>query len=433
VDTIARGDSVFMTLLANSFFLFALFPYISLVRRPFDTQPYAFLLSLVILMGFLAAGKLSLPRPLWALTMPAVYSIAIFFVSEGSEFGALRSIVGYVSVFAISAAAYKVSGYLYPKLLGFSVFVWLLIGVIQTVMDKEFGTWLLARFSTTPLRGVTSLAVEPSFYAVMNIFFILLNELFYSRRLYRRRWYFLILCAAVLQIILSSSVLGLLLLSAFLLAKSVSILWASKRARSIYSGMGLAVVTWGFLLSLVWLFLNEGYLGETRAGWLLADFLDDPISVLDDESVAARLLHIVVPIYAFISGGWTGLGLATWGNHGLELASQIEGTVVRLSPYSSFGDRILSGWGSALFELGVFGLIMIGAVSKIFLNEAAREKDRRHVYLLLLLLIQLVMISAVPLALPVFSLLVGLCARSDLGQASTETFDAASKVGLTHG
>jgi len=210
-------------------------------------------------------------------------------------------------------------------------------------------------------------------------------------------------------------------------------LWASKGTRSIYSGIGLAVVTWGLFLSLVWLFLNEGYLAETRAGLLLADLLDDPVSALDDGSVADRLIHTVVPIHAFISGGWTGFGLATWGNHGLELASRIEGTVVRPSPYSSFGDRILSGWGSALFELGVIGLILIGAVSKIFLNEAAREKDRRHTYLLLLLLIQLIMISAVPLALPVFSFFVGLCARGDLGQASTETFDAASKAGVIHG
>ncbi len=422
-----------MVLLANSFFLCALFPYISVVRLPFDTQPYALLLSLLILTGFLATGKLGLPRFLWILAIPAVYSIAMFFVSKGSEFGALRSIAGYLSVFTISAAAYTVSRYLSPKLFGFSVFIWLVVGVVQAMFDGGYGTWLVPRVSTSPLRGVTSLAVEPSSYAVMNIFFILLNELFYSRRLYRRRWYILILCAAVLQIILSLSSVGLLLLSAFLLARSISILMAHKGGRSIYSRIWAASLPWAVLIALVGLFWTEGYLSETRAGRLMADFLDDPVSVLDEPSVEDRLTHIVVPFYAFMSGGWWGFGLASWGEHGRQLASGIGGRFANLSPYASFGDRILSGWGSALFELGVFGLIMIAAISKVFLDQAARDRARRHLYLLFLLLIHLIMISAVTLALPVFSFFVGLCARRDLGQASTETLDAASKVGVIHG
>jgi hypothetical protein len=57
---------------------------------------------------------------------------------------------------------------------------------------------------------------------------------------------------------------------------------------------------------------------------------------------------------------------------------------------------------------------MIGAVSTVFLNNAARDRDRRGLHLLFLLMTQLIMFSAVPLALPVFSFFVGLCAKPDL-------------------
>jgi hypothetical protein len=313
-------------------------------------------------------------------------------------------------VFTISAAAYTVSEHLSPRLFRSSVFVWLAVAVIQVLYDKGYGTWLLPRVSTSPLRGVTALAVEPSSSAVMGIFFLLFNELFHADGLYRWRSYILVLLAAMCQMVVSVSGMGLLLLSVFLVAKSMAIVTVRRRD-AICSAVLSAGLTYGLLIALVWLFLNASGLSATRAGRLLGDFFDDPVSVLGDQSVEDRLTHIVVPFSAFVSGGWAGFGLATWRDHGRYLASETGGRFGSLSPYASFGDRVLSGWGSAVFELGVFGLVMIGAVSAVFLGGAARDKDRRPVCLVCLLVVHVVMMSAVPVALPAFPLLVGLCAR----------------------
>lgn len=167
-----RSKQAIALIVANGFFLAVLFPYVSPVPTPYDTQPWALALSLLILTMFLGSGRFLLPCPLWALLISFIYAALIFSFNRGPMLGALRSLVGYASVFCIAGAAYLTARWLRPKVFVGAVLIWALVGFIQLTVYKEFGQQLVPRLSTSAERGVTSLAVEPSYYAITAVFFL---------------------------------------------------------------------------------------------------------------------------------------------------------------------------------------------------------------------------------------------------------------------
>ncbi len=401
-----------MPIIANVFLLAVLFPFVAVIPLPFDTQPYALLLSVFILCGFLASGRLCLPRTLWLLLLPGLYAVSIFLFFKGSEFGAIRSVAGYVSVFVVSAAAYKMIRYINPNVFVLSTFIWFSFGLLQTIWDKGFGSWLVPRATTGLARGAgaASLAPEPSLYAVTCTFFLLFNEVFYVHGGYSRRRYLIVLLLLAIQIVWSFSALGILLLLAFGVAKGIVLLSSLRAQRGGLFGIVLLGVSCG----LVWIFFAENYMKETRAGRLLALVWSNQGAVLLDGSIADRLMHMVLPFYGFVSSYGVGLGLATWAIEGKRLAPQLDwgsGQIFH-HQYVNFGDRIMSGWGTAVFELGVIGLFLIIVVFLVFIGKAIREKERRGSHLTVLFLIWVLMLSAVPLATPAFAFLLGVDARS---------------------
>src|SRR5258706_15101919 len=81
-------------------FVFSLFPYLLIVPLPTDTQPYAIIFAvLVVLMG----RGVALPLPIWGLFVVLVVAIIVC-LATGTTFNGLRSLVGYASVFLISAS-----------------------------------------------------------------------------------------------------------------------------------------------------------------------------------------------------------------------------------------------------------------------------------------------------------------------------------------
>src|SRR6266550_5946777 len=81
-------------------FVFSLFPYLLIVPLPTDTQPYAIIFAVLI---FLMGRRVALPLPIWTLFVVFVVAIIVY-VTTGATFNGLRSLVGYASVFLISAS-----------------------------------------------------------------------------------------------------------------------------------------------------------------------------------------------------------------------------------------------------------------------------------------------------------------------------------------
>ena len=92
-------SNALITLLILSSF----FPFIQIIPLGTDSQPYALMVSMIIL-PFYFTSKINLS--LFLLLIIAVFSVGMLFFSE-FDFGSIRSLVNYVSLFVISYVTYK--------------------------------------------------------------------------------------------------------------------------------------------------------------------------------------------------------------------------------------------------------------------------------------------------------------------------------------
>src|SRR5437016_5247969 len=184
-------------------FIFSLFPYLSPVTLPTDTQPYAIIFAVLI---FLLGRGVAMPLPIWTLFVVLVVAIIVY-VATGATFNGLRSLVGYASVFFISASVLILAFHrirLSDRLLDVAVYIWFVVGVIQRFISPTFLAFILPRSGTSEIRGVASLAVEPSAYATMMLFILII----YFIRGRERSWPAFLCLVQIL--LLAQSALGIL-------------------------------------------------------------------------------------------------------------------------------------------------------------------------------------------------------------------------------
>ena len=123
---------------SNILLFLVLFPYLSLIQTPFDTQPPAVIFS-VLIFSILLIRKdddLPFPFPLWALFLIFLYALGIYFINSNYYYG-MRSLVGYASVFFITFASYKTFKYINIKIYFLSIFIWCFFGTIQLLFNWE--------------------------------------------------------------------------------------------------------------------------------------------------------------------------------------------------------------------------------------------------------------------------------------------------------
>ncbi len=71
----------------------------------------------------------------------------------------------------------------------------------------------------------------------------------------------------------------------------------------------------------------------------------------------------------------------------------------------------MSGWGSALYELGLIGVVFISTIFYIFVKSILKSRKLAPAALSSALLVAAVMLGSVPLALPVFGYIIGIHLR----------------------
>lgn len=391
---------------SNILLFLVLFPYLSLIQTPFDTQPFAVIFSILIFSIFLIRkdNDLSFPFPLWVLFLIFLYALGIYFVNSNYYYG-IRSLVGYASVFFIAFASYKTFKYFNITIYIFSIYIWLFFGIVQLLFNKNFGKWFVPRMSTSIERGVTSLAVEPSYYATVCIFALILNELFYRNAKYNRKLYYILMCILIFQIIISFSGSGFLFLLVFFFSKCISLIFFErgiKKHRILFSSTIIF-----FLIILLFLYLPA--LQCTRAGVLLKNTLNDPLTLLfTDQSVADRISHVLLSFYSLFYSHGIGLALGTWGDHANLLTTSAGGKIEEIANvWLSTGGRIMSGWGTVIYEIGIFGVLFIIVFLWIMFTGLRRNKEMKAVYFISMLTIGFIMLMAVPIAFPLFGYTLG--------------------------
>lgn len=402
------------SVLANGLMLLSLFPYVSPFPTPFDTQPYALIFAMATVFHFGCKSGFNHLRVPFAIAMLGgvfVYASAMFSLGA-KDIGAQRSLAGYLSIFVIAWAAFLAAPYLRPRVFLLVVYVWLLFGIAQVLVSRSLGAGLLTSMRTSDGRGVTSLAVEPSIYAIMCIFFLILNEYFYARGAYPSRTHIRVSLIVAVQLILAGSGVGFILAALYVLTHLLVGRGWRQIGRSIAAGLIAGVLAYV-------MFTQIDLLATSRVAVLIDRAISSPSTVaLSDGSISDRTFHVVVSHASILQNGGFGYGLDSWREAALAAAPHQPEFIQRLMSVNVTYDRAMSGWGSMIVELGWVGLVPLLSFFVVMRGtyRSASSGMRRCVFVATPV-IYAAMLMAVSVSFPPFGLLLGMFARESYARA----------------
>ena len=373
-----------MKFIFHIFIFFVFFPYL----RPIpiagtgDTQPYALIIAIIALFFYWRIkANLKVPNEYFYFLIVFFFSFIVFIFSDISVIG-LRSLIGYLSLFVISIVSY----YLFNKgftlsdfILKWIIIVWGVVGLVQLFVDVSFMSFLLPRSSSSEVRGVVSLAPEPSYYGIMCLFL-----LFFSIFQLKSKKYFLFL---IFQIVfLSKSTLLILIL---FLTGMVYLFFYRK-----YVQLFVIVA----LVPLIFIPIFSILFPGTRVASLLKSLWEEPDLIFyADVSLNDRLSAIFFSLKGFIEHFGMPSGINTY-----------EAYVVVQPETRTFFDghistsKIMSGYGTVLFELGIVGLLIPILYYRAFKHYFILNRRLKWI---VFISFSLLMINPVPIALPILGFL----------------------------
>lgn len=373
----------FRVFLYFCFLFFVFFPYVQIVPTGTDMQPFAMLFAIGLF--FLFRSSL-----LWVevwLFFVLMLALMIFMI-DGKTLVALRSVLNYVSLFFISYVACRVlrSGRVNFDFFFFlAFFIWFFVSLVQTVFDSNFLTSIVSGSRTTGDRGVTGLAPEPTFLGIVYIFFIV-----FCLHLDNLKFRKLVIFLSVVGIIfLAKSTMALLflifMLGFFLLT---------------HAGLkSLLFVSFSLFLFSYMARLLEG----SRIYRVLELLNNDPISLLlVDASINDRFFHVFFSLKGLIDNFFIPHGFNAWVPYVSNELTKFNDVVI--VEWFSLGGRIMSGYGAAFFELGIFAVVIPFVLTYLLFNIYKSELRR---FLFFSFFMNSIMFSAIPVGLPLFAFYMG--------------------------
>lgn len=328
-------------------YAFCFFPFVKFLPLGLnlDTQPWALVWSCIfIVKKIINEKKLILPKKFLYLIAFALGNVLIVIVfdpwlpkdnlsmSTNITYTSIRNLLSVASMLIITYAVYSdciINGFK-EKYIKVIINIWLIVGLVQKYITREFLYFIVANARTSSNRGVVALASEPSFYGYMCVFMLLFVYDFKKDKL------FYIINLIVQIVLLAESTNTLLFLACvvfFLVIKAISL--ANRKTVMKYIGIG---VTGVIVCSIVFKQVILKMQGQRMVNFLNIILsktnLSNKINVfLNDGSVAKRLWNITEPLGAFVRD----YGLP----HGIETV------------------RDISGFAGYIYQYGVGGVIVI--------------------------------------------------------------------------
>ena len=371
------NQSVLEFIVCLLLYLTACFPFVTFIRLGPDTQPWAMLVAF-----FIAAVCFFRKQIHWKnwivkvivaffvyVSLLGVYSVFV----KGNLFESVRSYANYFSIIVIPIATYFVlqkQGGLKERNIKIAINIWLVVGLVQKFIYREFMYFILSAHRTSETRGVVSLAVEPSYYGTVCLFFLLFVLLFERHKLI----YMINLCFQVAFLAESSVTLVYFAVIAGCYIVSCAVHPSKRNIIVCVCAIAAFLLVWFFVLPPLSIRIDG------RIGNLLWKLLNKPQALLKDESIRDRYVHILMALENVIS------------NYGL--------------PTGFLESRIMSGYGALLQECGLPGLVVIGM--QVFVVYKGNEDDKTMA-LAVSVALAILMFSAIQLAMPLFSMYLGFC------------------------
>lgn len=344
---------------------FCCFPFVGL-NFGTDVQPFALIVSVIVII---TCGKLQIKYKtcmiLYCLVVIGVALVSIYYLPF---YVVAKRLFSYVSIalipMAIDNSQIDINGKWFEKTLKLFMFVWLLVGFVQTFVSREFFHGIVPLMRTDPTRGVTSLANEPSFYGYMCFFFFLLAKDFKTNR---------------------SFFMGMQIFQTVLLAKSsVTVIYfviyfsfyvlymrVRLKKKDVFKIIFcIAIVSVG----VIYVMKQNSH---SRIWFLLKNLIDGNIMVWrTDGSINIRLNAIIQ--------SFSRLGIPSLIGENRSVA--------------------MSGFGGVFYELGIFSLFLYFMIWKRILGAYGKEEKW-----VMFWSVTVCMFSGIQLSAPIFSFFLGCC------------------------
>jgi len=364
------------------------FPYITIVSFGTDLQPWN-VLFLITIGSVLMFYDYKFNKSIGYLFVVLVLSVFLVALSLSDLFSYVRSLFGYF-VIALSPLVYhyiiKTKYNEFICFIKYSTLIWLIVALIQYFIDGSFGDIVLNMIRTGLHRGVTSLSPEPTFYGLIGIFYILIFlEIDYSKfKVFIYLWVFQI-------IFLSQSSMAILFLLMMFVFRTI---FHNKFNKIVLVSLSI------ILLMFFAYYVLEGF-RNVRAVNFFYVLLDSGYDVIyTDASINDRASSIYFSLKGFIDNFFLPHGMSSYNEYlSKELLQQ------EYFYYVTRGNGIMSYYGSMIFQLGIFWLVVPLSYSYIIYT---RYRFSKKLIIEKNLFLHLILFSAIQMTTPLVGMYLGL-------------------------
>ena len=331
------------------FVVFCLMPFI--LPNPIlktDVQPYATIFGLlVILIDIVGLSFLDRKAGSWLFAISGFTFVVALIVMAFSGFSmnSLRALYNYFAVAVIPYAAYiviKKTGELPETHIKVLILIWFFVGSVQFFISRSFMSGLISgsRFSES-YRGVLGLASEPSFFGIACFYFLHMTQRFKKHQIV-----FMGL-SVIMGVLYAQSAMGIIFIAAFLAVYLVDAL-NTRVGKYIWTVAVVGVIAFFIILNTV--------LVDTRIYELYNKLVSGGSDgLLSDNSASIRFNAVIRAITNAFDNYLMPMG---------------------------YGERIGSGYGGFLCELGLFSLPILASISAV-MAKTFEKKFSRIAYFIL--------------------------------------------------
>lgn len=327
-------------------------PYLFPVALPTDVKPLALISASIMLL--LRPPFRGIPPAIMLLGVMLLYAVLVGIVESLASgtltLATIRSVGGYLSVFAIASAVYQFRGaplLTSTRALDAATALWAGGALIQLLIGRDALTFMFPESRTTIDRGLTSLALEPTFYGSVALC------LFFLYFIQGKEKSIGAMVNVVQVILLARSVTAMLPLGA---AVMIYLIREIRFKRLLTFGFATAA-------SLLVVQAMSERIDFARLLRLSELALAPDQLIAEDHSTNVRFYHIALSLKGSLTNYGLPHGFNAWEDYYqteyVDVDYQWRG--VR---YAYDYSRVGSGLGSAMFELGAIGVLLPLAIIK---------------------------------------------------------------------
>ena len=347
-----------------------------------ESQPWQYMIASIYILFHMRNGQMFLPKKMNIYIISVIFGIFFGFIFRDLilNFYTIRGLGNYIGIFIIYFTCYDIiKRYGLPSnVFYFANVIWLTFGLIEYFNFLDMS--ILVNSRTSSGRGVSSLATEPTFFAIQLFFFSLLYLIKSNYKLSTLES-FLFLLNLFFVIFIARSSMGILF---YVVGLIFLMLYMVLKQPILFLFIAL------FIYSLLLIIGEIQVDNSVRIFELYKLFVKDGLVLLfyRDGSLNGRLQDIVLPFIFFKENWGLPAGFNFYSQVEIEIASR---TYDGFFWYQPGGNIIMSYVMSAVVELGLFGVLALWVLFDIgtrFSVQVSLEKTCIFVLLL----------AAVPLA-----------------------------------